>query len=80
MPSYICALDPNRAMLGSVFFLNDDRNKYISVAYYPQGYSVLVELGTAKSSLLRLSEHLFTKVTEHVPALIQTICADEYYV
>jgi hypothetical protein len=79
--SSICALDPNRALLRRVFFLNEDRNKYISVAFYPQqGYSVLVDLGTAKSAPLRLSEHQFTKVTEHVPALTQAICADEYYV
>jgi hypothetical protein len=80
-PSMICALDPNRALLRRAFFLNKERNKYISVAFYPQqGYSVLVELGTAKFAPLRLSERLFTKVTEHVPALIQAICADEYYV
>jgi hypothetical protein len=80
-PSFICALDPNRALIRCVFFLNKDSNKYISVAFYPQqGYSVLVELGTAKSAPLRLSEHLFIKVTEHVPAVIQAICADKYYV
>jgi lipoate synthase len=51
------------------------------VAFYPQqGYAVLVELGAAKFAPLRLCEHQFTKVTEHVPGLIQAICADEYYV
>jgi hypothetical protein len=79
-PPYICALDPNSALLRRVFFLNEDRNKYISVALYPrQGYSVLVELGAVKSAPLRLSEHQFAKVTEHLPALIQTVCVDEYY-
>jgi hypothetical protein len=72
---------PTEPCFGVYFFLNEDRNKYISVAFYPQqGYAVLVELGTAKYAPLRLSEHLFTKVTEHVPALIQAICADEYCV
>jgi hypothetical protein len=45
-----------------------------------QGYTVLVELGAAKSAPLRLTEHQFAKVTEHLPALIQAIYADEYYV
>jgi hypothetical protein len=45
-------LDPNQTLLRRVFFLNEDRNKYISVAFYPQqGYSVMVELLTAKSPL-----------------------------
>jgi hypothetical protein len=80
-PSYICALDPNRALLRRVFFLNEERNKYISVAFYPQqGYTVLVELEAAKSAPLKQSEYQFTNVIEHVPAQIQAICADEYYV
>jgi len=46
------ALDPNRALLRRVFFLNDDHNKYVSVAFYPaQGYTALVEYGTAKTPL-----------------------------
>jgi hypothetical protein len=77
-PILICALDPNRALFRRLFFLNEDRNKHNSVAFYPQqGYAVLVELGAAESAPLRLK---FTKVTEHVPALIQAICAVEYYV
>jgi hypothetical protein len=80
-PSLIYALDPNRALLRRVFFLNELRNKYISVAFYPQQvYAVLVELGESKSAPLNVSEHQFAKLTEHVPALIQAICADEYYV
>jgi lipoate synthase len=51
------------------------------VAFYPQqGYAVLVELGAAKSAPLRLGEHQFAKLTEHVPALIQAICADELHI
>jgi hypothetical protein len=79
--SYICLLDPNRTLLRRVFLVNEERNKYISVAFYPQqGYAVLVELGATKFTNLSLSELQFTKVIEHVPALIEAICADEYYV
>jgi hypothetical protein len=51
------------------------------VAFYPQQvYAILVKLAAAKSAPLKLSEHQFTKVNEHVPALFQAMCADEYYV
>jgi hypothetical protein len=52
----------------------------ISLAFYPQrGYSVLVELGAAKSAPLRLTEQ-FATLTEHLPCLIQALCAAEYYI
>jgi hypothetical protein len=58
-PSYICALDPNRALLRRVLFLNEERKKYISVAFYPQQeYTVLVELGVAKFALVTISKWL----------------------
>jgi len=64
-------LDPNRALFRRVFFLNDDRNKYVSVAFNPaQGYTALVEFGTAKNANLRLTEQHFTKLTEHLPVYL----------
>jgi hypothetical protein len=51
------------------------------VVFYPQqGYSVLVELGAAKSAPLRLTEQQFATLTEHLPGLIQALCADECYI
>jgi hypothetical protein len=74
------ALDPNRALLRRVFFLNEDRNKYVSVAFYPeQGYAALVEFGAAKAAPLRLTEQHFATLTEHLPGLIQALCADSYF-
>jgi len=74
------ALDPNRALLRRVFFLNDDRNKYVSVAFYPaQRYAALVEFGTAKIAPLRLTEQHFNTLTEHLPGLLMSLCADGYY-
>jgi len=73
-------LDPNRALLRRVFFLNDDHTKYCSVAYYPtQGYAVLVEFGTAKIAPLRLTEQHFTVLTEHLQRFLTTLCADGYH-
>ena len=73
-------LDPNRALLRRVFFLNDDHSKYSSVAFYPaQGYAVLVEFGTTENAPLRLTEQHFTMLTEHIQGLLTALCADDYY-
>jgi hypothetical protein len=52
----------------------------MSLAFYPeQGYSALVEFGAAKAAPLRLTEEQFTTLTEHLPRLIEALCADDYY-
>jgi hypothetical protein len=74
------SLDPNQALLRRVFFLNEDRNKYVSVAFYPeQGYTNFVEFEASKAAPLRLIEQHFTTLTEHLPGLIQALYADDYY-
>ena len=72
-------LDPNRALLRRLFFLNDDHSKYCSVAFYlSQGYAALVEFGTAKNAPFRLTEQHFTMLTEHL-RFLTALCADDYY-
>jgi hypothetical protein len=74
------AFDSNQALLRRVFFLNEDRNKYVSTAFYPErGYTALVEFGAAKAAPLRLTEQHFTTLIEHLPGLIQALYADDYY-
>jgi len=73
-------LDPNRALLRRVFFLNDDRSKYVSVAFHPaQGYTALVEFGSAKNVPMRLTEQQFTMLMDHIQGFLTALCADEYY-
>jgi hypothetical protein len=75
------AFDPNRALLRRVFFLNEDRNKYVSLAFYPtQGYAAHVEFGAAKASPIRLTEQQFTVLAEHLPRLCDALCANEHYI
>jgi hypothetical protein len=74
------AFDPNRALLRRVFFLNEDRNKYVCVAFYPKRvYTALVGFGAAKAAPLRLTEQHFTTLMEHLPGLNQALYADDYY-
>ena len=73
-------LDPNRALLRRVFFLNDDRSKYVSVAFHPaQRYKALVEFGSAKNVPMRLTEQRFTMLTDHIQGFFTALYADEYY-
>jgi hypothetical protein len=73
-------LDAHRALLRRVFFLNDDRSKYCSIAFYPtHGYSALVEFGTAKNAPLRLTEQHFAMLTEHLQRFLTALCTDDYY-
>jgi hypothetical protein len=72
--------DPNGALIRCVFFLNDDQNKYFSVAFYPtQGYAAHVEFGAAKAAPIRLTEQQFTMLVEHLPRLCDAVCANEHY-
>jgi len=44
--------DPNRALLRRVFFVAEDKSKYVSVGYYAaRGYQPLAEFGGAKNCL-----------------------------
>ena len=48
--------DPNRALLRSVFFVAEDKSKYVSVGYYPaRDYQPLAEFGGAKKLPLLLN-------------------------
>ena len=72
--------EPNRALLRSVFFLNEDLNKYVSVAFYPtQGYAAYVEFGAAKAVPIRLTEQQVIALTEHLPRLCDALCANIHY-
>jgi len=67
--------DPNRALLRRVFFLNEDRTKYVSVAFYrTQGYAAHVEFGAAKAAPIRLTEQQVTALAEHLPLPVK-LCA-----
>jgi len=66
--------DPNRALLRRVFFVAEDKSKYVSVGYYPaRGYQPLIEFGgTRKLPLLLNAEQLQT-MAENIAALCDTV-------
>jgi hypothetical protein len=44
-----------------------------------QGYSAFVKFGAANAAHLRLTEEQFATLTEHLPRLIEALCADYFY-
>jgi hypothetical protein len=74
------AFDPNRVLLRRVFFLCQDKVKYVSDGYYPnKDYQPFVELGGVKKAPLILNEQHVRTMAEHLPRLCEAVCNDEHY-
>jgi len=66
--------NPNRAMLRRVFFVAEEKSKYVSVGYYPaRGYQPLAELGGAKNLFLLLNVQQLQTVAENIAALCNAV-------
>jgi hypothetical protein len=76
----IPAFDTNRALLRRVFFLNKNKNPFVSIAFYPSmGYVPMVKFGGSKSAPIRLSEQQLAVLVELLPRLCDALCANEHY-
>jgi hypothetical protein len=74
------AFDPNRVLLRRVFFIREDKAKYMSVGYYPtKVYQPFVEIGGAKKAPLILNEKDVRTKAEHLPHLCEAMCNDGHY-
>jgi hypothetical protein len=77
------AFDPNRVLLRRVFFIGEDRTKYVSVGFYPsRNYQPLVEFGHVKRekpTFLVLNERHVKTMTEILPRICESMCRGENY-
>ena len=74
------AFDPNRVLLRRVFFLNDDKSKYVSVGFYPaQNYQPLVEFKGNKLLPLLLAAEYVTILAERLADLVEAMCQNEQF-
>jgi len=72
--------NPNRALLRRVFFVAEDKSKYVSVAYYPaRGYQPLAEFGVAKKLPLLLNDEQLRTMAENIAALCDALSTNEHY-
>ena len=71
------AFNPKRVLLRRLFFINEDRTKYVSVGFYPARDS-LPSWGRSErrwAVTLILSDELVDVVAEGLPMLCDVICS-----
>jgi len=72
------AFDPKRVLLGRMFFVNDDKTKYVSVGYYPaRDYQPLVEFGAFRrggSKCLILADEQVAALAHCLPSIRDSMC------
>jgi len=72
------AFDPKRVLLRRMFFINEDKTKYMSVGYYPaRDYQPLVEFGAIRSggsNSLILADEQVAAMADCLPAIRDTMC------
>jgi len=72
--------NPNRAMLRRVFFIAEDKSKYVSVSFYPaRGYQPLAEFGGAKKLPLLLNAQQLQTMADNIAALYNALSTNEHF-
>jgi len=75
--------DPKRVQLRLLFFIDEDRTKYISVGVYPSRHNhPFVEFGSIKkngSTIFILDDRQFNKVPACLPRICKSTCGNEQY-
>ena len=85
LPSDICTywpanppFDPKRVLPRRMFFINEDKTKYVSVGFYPaRDYQSLVEFGAIRrggSKSLILTDEQVATLADCLPALRDSMC------
>ena len=65
-----------RVLLRRVFFLNEEKSRYVSVGFYPtDNYQVLAEFGGPQIAPITLTEKHVKSLAEHLPALCRPCTA-----
>ena len=72
--------NPNRAMVRRVFFIAEDKSKFVSVGYYPaRGYQPLAKFGGAKKLPLLLDAQQLQTMAENIAALCNALSTNEHF-
>jgi hypothetical protein len=71
--------NPNRAMLRRIFFIAEDKSKFVSVEFYPaRGYQPLAEFGGANKLPLLLNAQLQT-MANNIAALCNALSTNDHF-
>jgi hypothetical protein len=70
------AFDPKRVLLRRIFFINQDKTKYVSIGYYPaRNYEPLVEFGgSVRINPIILTEPQVRFLAESIPDMCISMC------
>jgi len=72
------AFNPKRVLLRRMFFINEDKTKYVSVGYYPaRDYQPLVEFGAIRrgvSKCLILAYDQLAALADCLPSIRDSMC------
>jgi hypothetical protein len=69
------AFDPKRVLIRRVFFINEDKSKYVSIGYYPtRNYEPMVEFGSLRNNQIILTEPKVRFLAEIIPNMCESLC------
>ena len=75
----LTSIDP-RVLLRRVYFLNEERTRYVSEGFYPaENYQVLAEFGGPRIAPITLNEQHVKALMENFPALCDAMHRGELY-
>jgi len=72
--------NPNRALLRRVFFIAEEKSKFVSLGFYPaRGYQPLAEFGGAKKLPLLLNAQQLQTMADNIAALCNALATNEHF-
>jgi len=72
--------NPNRDLLRRVFFIAEDKSKFVSLGFYPaRGYQPLAEFGGAKKLPLLLNAQQLQTMADNIVALCNALATNEHF-
>ena len=76
----ILASTATGVLLRRVYFLNEEKSRYVSIGFYPSdNYQVLAEFGGPQILPITLTEQHVKELLEHLPALCDAMHRGELY-
>jgi hypothetical protein len=72
------AFDPKRVLIRRIFFINEEKFKYVSIGYYPaRNYEPVVEFGTVRNNQIIVTEPQVRFLAEIIPNMCESLCNHE---
>jgi len=71
---------PGRVFLRRVYFVNNERSKYVAAGFYPnRNYEACVEFGGARRTPVVLTSYYLSTFAQRLPKLCENMCNHQPY-